>query len=125
MGIPSPSIQAAHTLRPLKMLPFPPSFITELGHEGWTAAVMPTEAYAAPGQTLPTVAMTTSLGFHASVAEDVVYAITSVICDYADRVRQIHPAAQDFAPTHAHLQRHGPLHPGAVRYFQSKGVLGL
>jgi hypothetical protein len=125
MGIPSPSIQAAHALRPLKMLPFPPSFITELEHEGWTAAVMPAEAYAAQGQAVPTVAMATSLGFHAGVAEDVVYAITSVICDYAERVRQIHPAAQYFAPTHAYLQGHGPLHPGAARYFQSKGVLVL
>ena len=120
MGIPSPSIQAAHALRPLHMLPFPPSFITDLEHEGWTAAVMSTEAYGAPGQTVSTVAMTTSLGFHASVAEDVVYAITSVICDYAERVRQIHPAAQYFAPMHAYLQGHGPLHPGAAQYFQSK-----
>jgi hypothetical protein len=117
MGLPSPSIQAAQALRPLKMLPFPPSFITELEREGWTAAVMPTEAYVAQGPGVPTVAMTTSLGFHASVAEDVVYAITSVICDGAERVRQIHPAAQSFAPTHAYLQGRAPLHPGAARYF--------
>lgn len=122
MGIPSPSIQAAHALRPLKMLPFPPSFIMELEHVGWTAAVMPAGAYEADGQAVPTVAMVTSLGFHAKVTEDVVYAIASVICDYADRVRQIHPAAQHFAPTRAHLQGHGPLHPGAARYFQDKGV---
>jgi TRAP transporter TAXI family solute receptor len=122
MGIPSPSIQAAHALRPLKMLPFPASFITELEHVGWTATVLPAGAYEADGPAVPTVAMGTSLGFHASVAEDVVYAITSVICDYADRVRQIHPAAQHFAPRRAHLQGHGPLHPGAARYFQGKGV---
>ena len=122
MGIPSPSIQAAHALRPLKLLPFPPSFITELEHLGWTAAVMPAGAYEAEGLAIPTVAMATSLGFHASVGEDVVYAITSVICDHADRVRQIHPAAQHFAPTRAHLHAHGPLHPGAARYFHENGV---
>jgi hypothetical protein len=66
--------------------------------------------------------MATSLGFHAGVPDDVVYAITGVICDHADRVREIHPAAQHFAPTRAHLQGHGPLHPGAARYFQEKGV---
>jgi TRAP transporter TAXI family solute receptor len=122
MGIPSPSIQAAHALRPLKMLPFPHSFITELEQLGWTAAALPASAYKADEQAVPTVAMTTSLGFHASVAEDVVYAITSVICDHAERVRQIHPAAQSFAPSRVHLQRHGPLHPGATRYFQGKGI---
>jgi TRAP transporter TAXI family solute receptor len=122
MGVPSPSIQAAHALRPLQLLPFPHGFITELERRGWTAAALPASAYRADEQAVPTVAMTTSLGFHASVAEDVVYAITSVICDYADRVRQIHPAAQSFASTRPHLQGHGPLHPGAIRYFQGKGI---
>jgi hypothetical protein len=122
MGIPSPSIQAAHALRPLKLLPFPPSFITELEHLGWTAAMMPAGAYEADVPTIPTVAMATSLGFHASIGEDVAYAITSVICDHAERVRQLHPAAHDFAPARAHLQAHGPLHPGAARYFHENGV---
>jgi uncharacterized protein len=122
MGIPSPSIQAAHALRPLRMLPFPSSFIAELERLGWTAATMPAGAYGADEPAVPTVAMATSLGFHASVAEDVVYAITGVICDYADRVRQIHPAAQHFAVPGAHLQGYGPLHPGAARYFAGKGV---
>ena len=98
MGIPSPSIRAAHALRPLKILPFPPSFITELEHVGWTAAVMPAGAYEADGLARPTVAMATSLGFHVSVGEDVVYAITSVICDHADRVREIHPRPNTLLP---------------------------
>jgi TRAP transporter TAXI family solute receptor len=122
MGIPSPSIQAAHALRPLKILPFPPGFVAELEQVGWTAAVMPAGAYDPDGQSGPTVAMATSLGFHVSVAEDVVHAITSVICDGADRVRQIHPAARHFAAARAHLGGHGPLHPGAARYFQEKGM---
>jgi uncharacterized protein len=55
------------------------------------------------------------------VSEDVVYAITRVICDHAERVRQIHPAAQDFDPEAVHLQNQGPLHPGAARYFRAQG----
>jgi TRAP-type uncharacterized transport system substrate-binding protein len=123
MGIPSPSIQAAHTIRPLKALPFPDSLITVLDHLGWTAAVLPIGAYDIVEQAVPTVAMGTSLGFHASVSEDVVYAITRVICDHAARVRQIHPAVQDFDPGTAHLQSQGPLHPGAVRYFRAQGCI--
>jgi TRAP transporter TAXI family solute receptor len=121
MGIPSPSILAAHALRPLRILPFPPGFCAELEALGWTTAVMPAEAYGVSGTGGPTVAMATSLGFHASVAEDVVHAITSAICEHPDRVRQIHPAAQHFAPARAHLEGHGPLHPGAARYFRSQG----
>lgn len=123
MGIPSPSIQAAHTLRPLKVLPFPDHLITELEGLGWTAAALPAGAYGAVAQAVPTVAMGTSLGFHAGAPEDVVYAITRLICDHADRVQQIHPAAQYFDPKTAHLQGRGPLHPGAARYFRMQGLL--
>jgi TRAP-type uncharacterized transport system substrate-binding protein len=105
-----------------RLLPFPPGFVAELEQLGWTAAVMPAGAYGADGQSGPTVAMATSLGFHVSVPDDVVHAITSVICDGADRVRQIHPAALHFAASRAHFGGHGPLHPGAARYFREKGM---
>ncbi len=68
MSIPSPSMQAAHALRPLRMLPFPDGFIGELERDGWTAATMPAGAYGADDQAVPTVAMTTSLGFHADAS---------------------------------------------------------
>jgi hypothetical protein len=123
MGVPSPSLQAAHALRPLKMLAFPEEFIAAMERMGWTAAALPAAAYRADEQAVATLAMATSLGFHASVADDVVHAITSVICDHADRVRQIHPAARHFEPERAHVQGHDPLHPGAARYFQEKGLL--
>jgi TRAP transporter TAXI family solute receptor len=123
MGIPSPSIQAAHTIRPLQALSFPDSLITALERLGWTAAALPAGAYGTVEQGVPTVAMGTSLGFHASVSEAVVYAITRVICDYAERVQQIHPAAQYFDPGTAYLQSQDPLHPGAARYFRAKGLL--
>ena len=108
-------------LRPLRALPFPDSLITALKHLGWTAAALPVGAYATVEQAVPTVAMGTSLGFHASMSEDIVYAITRVICDHAERVRRIHPAAQDFDPRMAHLQSQGPLHPGAARSSVRKG----
>jgi hypothetical protein len=123
MGIPSPSIQAAHTIRPLQALPFPSSLITALKSLGWTAARLPAGAYGMVEQEVPTIAMGTSLGFHASVPEEVVYAITSVICNHADRVQQIHPAAQHFDSGAAHLQSRGELHPGAARYFRMHGHL--
>jgi TRAP-type uncharacterized transport system substrate-binding protein len=104
----------------MKALPFPRGFVAELDRLGWTAATMPAGAYGAGDPAVATVAMATSLGFHASVAEDVVHAITSVICDHAHRVRQIHPAARHFDVARAHLQGHGPLHPGAARCFRDR-----
>ena len=120
MGIPSPSIQEAHVARPVKPLPLPPDLITRLTALGWAAAELPTGAYGAVTAPVPTVSMGTSLGFHASVPAEVVFAITEVICDHPERVRAIHPAAVAFDPARAHLDPGGPLHEGAARYFQAR-----
>jgi TRAP transporter TAXI family solute receptor len=123
MGIPSPSIRAAHALRRLKLLPFPGTFVAMLEPLGWTAATLPAGAYGPDAAEIPTVAMTTTVGFHIDVPDDLVYAITEAICDHAERVRRIHPAAEYFAVARAHLDGLAPLHPGAARYFRDRGAL--
>ena len=122
MGIPSPAIQAAHALRPLKALALPPALIATLESLGWTAAYLPAGAYGIVAEPVATVAMGTSLGFHASVPTAVVFAITRALCDHPERVRDIHPAARQFDTAQAPLQAGAPLHPGAERYFRSQGA---
>jgi len=120
MGIPSPAIQAAHALRPLKALALPAALIATLEGLGWTVAYLPAEVYGIVAEPVATVAMGTSLGFHASVPTDVVFAITRALCEHPERVRDIHPAARQFNPAQASLQAGGPLHPGAERYFRNR-----
>ena len=122
MGIPSPAIQAAHALRPLKALALPPELIATLEGLGWNAAHLPARAYGMVAEPVPTVAMGTSLGFHASVPAEVVLAITHALCEHPEQVRAIHPAAAQFDPTQAHRGAGGPLHPGAERYFHARGL---
>jgi len=117
MGIPSPSIEDAHAVRPIKPVPLPKDLIGRLTALGWSAAELPAGAYGAVTSPVPTVSMGTSLGFHASVPADVVFAITAAICGNPERVRAIHPAAATFDPAQAHLEPGGPLHEGAARYF--------
>jgi uncharacterized protein len=123
MAIPSPSIEAAHALRPLRPLPLAESLVTTLENQGWTATTLPEGAYGMAAGRVPTVSMGTSLGFHADVADDVVYKIVSAICGHADRVRTTHAAAAAFDPAAAHRLSRGPLHPGAMRYFREAGLL--
>jgi TRAP transporter TAXI family solute receptor len=125
MGIPSPSIQDAHAARPIKPLALPEDLIARLTALGWSAAELPAGAYGVVSSPVRTVAMGTSLGFHASVPADVVFAITAAICDNPERVRAIHPAATFFEPSRAHLELGGPLHEGAARYFEARGVPGV
>ena len=123
MGIPSPSIEAANARRPLKGLSLPSGLIDELGRRGWVAAELPPGTYGAIDRAIPTVAMGTSLGFHAAVPDKVVFAITSAICDHAERVRGIHEAAGQFNAADACRDPGGPFHPGAAKYFKLRGLL--
>ena len=125
MGIPSPSIQEAHTARPIKPLALPPDLIARLVQLGWSAAELPAGAYGVVTSPVPTVSMGTSLGFHVAVPAEVVFAITAAICDRPERVRAIHPAAETFDPARAHLDAGGPLHEGAARYFEARGAGGV
>ena len=117
MGIPSPAIAAAQAVRPVRLLPLPGGLIAELERLGWSADEIPAGAYGAVKEPVATVSMGTHLGFDAAVPEEIVFAITSAICDNAERVRDIHPAARHFDPAKAHLASVGTLHPGAARYF--------
>jgi TRAP transporter TAXI family solute receptor len=121
MGIPSPSIQNAHATRPIKPLALPQDLIARLTGLGWSAAELPAGAYGAVVSPVPTVAMGTSLGFHASVPVEVVFAITAAICDNPERVRAIHPSAATFDPARANMDPGGPMHEGALRYFEARG----
>jgi uncharacterized protein len=84
---------------------------------------LPEGAYGIVDRRIPTVSMGTSLGFHAGVADDVVYRIVRTICERGERVRRIHPAAAGFDPAAAHRLSRGPLHAGAAKYFREAGFL--
>jgi TRAP transporter TAXI family solute receptor len=123
MGIPSPSIEAAHRRRPLRALAFSESLVSALERLGWTAATLPDGAYGIVDRPVSTVAMGTSLGFHSDVAAGVVYRIVRVLCEHVARVRRIHAAVAGFDPANAHRLGRGPLHAGAARYFREAGLL--
>ena len=83
---------------------------------------VPEGAYDAIEKPVVTVSMGTSLGFHASVPDDVLFSIVEAICEHPGRVQAMHPAALNFDPEQAYLGSGGPLHPGAEKYFKTKGL---
>jgi TRAP-type uncharacterized transport system substrate-binding protein len=63
MGVPSPSIQEAHRLRPLRAVALPAALIARLTGLGWSAATLPEGAYGAVSGPAPTVAMAAAASF--------------------------------------------------------------
>src|SRR5690606_7372501 len=70
-----------------------------------------------------TVAVNTTLAVHKDVPEEIVYRITKIIAENADRVRATHDSAQVFDPATAWQHVGAPLHPGAERYYREAGYL--
>lgn len=123
MGIPSPSILEAHASRPLKMLPLSERVVRELASRGWSPTELSAEAYGMGTYPLPTVAMSTTLGFNSSVPDDLVFSVVEAICGHYLDIREVHEAAALFTPSRAPRNPGGPLHPGAERYYRTRGLL--
>jgi uncharacterized protein len=59
---------------------------------------------------------------HKDVPESLVYEIMKVVLDNNDRMTQIHGAAEETLPENYVHNTFLPFHPGAVKYFQEKGL---
>ena len=77
-----------------------------------------------PGQSaeVPTAALNNFFVTTSEASDDLVYRVTKAIFDNLDLVRAAHPAAEVIALDRALTLRPIDVHPGALRYFEEKGV---
>jgi TRAP transporter TAXI family solute receptor len=94
----------------------------DIGIDLWTRYVIPADSY--PGQSKPinTVAQPNFLAVNADVDEDAVYLITKAIYDDLGFLNNLHKATNDMALEKALAGLPAPLHPGAVKFYQEKGM---
>jgi TRAP transporter TAXI family solute receptor len=94
----------------------------DIGIDLWTRYVIPADSY--PGQSKPinTVSQPNFLAVNADVDEDAVYLITKAIYDDLGFLNNIHKATNDMALEKALAGLPAPLHPGAVKFYQEKGM---
>lgn len=87
---------------------------TELAPEDWDGVSKPT----------PMLSISGILAAHPSVSEEVAYAVTQAVFDHEEEVRskgaQLNDVSLSFAVEN--LMAAYPVHPGAAKYFQEKGV---
>jgi TRAP transporter TAXI family solute receptor len=94
----------------------------DIGIDLWTRYVIPADSY--PGQSKPinTVSQPNFLAVNADVDEDAVYLITKAIYDDLGFLNNIHKATLDMALDKALAGLPAPLHPGALKFYQEKGM---
>lgn len=78
--------------------------------------------YAGHDYDQPTVALWNFAIAHADMPESLAYEITKLAMENPDRMKQIHAAAGETLIANWDKNTFMPYHPGAVRYFEEKGI---
>lgn len=83
---------------------------------------IPADTYDAISQDQPTVALWNFAIAHKDVPDSLAYEITKLVLENNDRMLQIHATASETKPENWDKNSFMPFHPGAVRYYEEKGI---
>ena len=88
----------------------------------WSREIIPAGTY--PGQTedVASIATPNILAVRSDMPDDVVYRVTKTIFDNLDKLQALHSAATQIEFDQAAVGLPVPMHPGAARYFQERGL---
>lgn len=124
IAAPSPSVIEMATSKNLKVLKFSDELVKFMNEKySYSIGVIPKGTYDVVEEDLKSPASIGSWIINKNVPEDVVYRITKIICENAEKVRKIHPSTVSFDPTQAGFDLGAPLHPGAERYYKEAGYI--
>lgn len=87
----------------------------------YRAARLPKETYGTEAD-LPGIGIGNILFVDENMSEEQAYQIVKVIFDHLDEVHTMHPQAASLTLENAPLGSSIPFHPGAIRFYQEKGV---
>jgi uncharacterized protein len=88
----------------------------------YTAFDLPQATYAGLEADVPGIGIGNILFVNESMSEDLVYNILTTIFDNLDEVKTIHPEAEKLSLESAVVGSSIPFHPGAIRFYEEKGV---
>ena len=91
-------------------------------HPEVSALDIPSGTYAGHDYDQKSVAMWNFAVAHQDMPESLAYEITKLVMENHDRMMQIHSAARETLPENASNNSFLPFHPGAVRYYEEKGI---
>ncbi|MCS7109056.1 MAG: TAXI family TRAP transporter solute-binding subunit [Sulfolobales archaeon] len=123
-GIGTSAIVQLGTTTPIKILSIPDEVANKLTREYkfFVSGVIPSGSY--PGQTedAKTLAVMAIIVVRDDIPEDIVYKFLEVMFDRLDELKKAHARAGDISRETALKGMSISLHPGAVKFFESKGI---
>ncbi len=124
-GAPTPAITQIAVTTPVRVIPIPDDILNKLKSEGYIFYVrqnLPKDTYKGMTEDTPTVAVKAILVASADLPDSVVYNMAKVLFDNVDQLRAVHQKARFISLNTALDGMSIPLHPGAYKYYQDKGI---
>jgi TRAP transporter TAXI family solute receptor len=124
-GHPTSAIVELSTTTPVRLIPIPDEVYNKLLGEGYrfyTRVVVPKGTYNGLDSDVQTVAVMAIIAARPDVPNDVVYAILKTIFDNIAEFRGAHARVANLSLEKALDGMSIPLHPGAVKFYQEKGL---
>ncbi|WP_457751311.1 TAXI family TRAP transporter solute-binding subunit [Thermococcus sp.] len=124
-GAPTPAITQIAVTTPVRVVPISDDVLNKLKSEGYifyVRQVLSKDTYKGMTEDTPTLAVKAILVVSASLPDDVVYEMTKVLFDNVDALRAVHQKARYISLNTALDGMSIPLHPGAYKYYEEKGL---
>ncbi len=124
-GAPTPAITQIAVTTPVRVIPISDDILNKLKSEGYifyVRQVLPKDTYKGMTEDTPTLAVKAILVVSADLPENVVYDMTKVLFDNVDQLRAVHQKAKYISLDTALDGMSIPLHPGAYKYYEEKGL---
>jgi uncharacterized protein len=120
-GLGVAAVTEASRRAPVRFVPIDREFVEEKATM-FSPITIPAGSYPGQSAEVPTAALNNFFVTTSDASDDLVYRITKAIFENLDTVRSAHPAAEVIAVDRALSLRPIEVHPGALRYFEEKGV---
>ncbi len=125
-GIPTSAVEQIASEKPIRILEVPDEIYQKLKEKYpfYAQVVIPAGTYTGLNEDVKTVAVMSMLLVRADVPEDVVYQMAKILYEHADEIKQQvqKQSVQYISLEHALDGLSIPLHPGAYKYFEEKGI---
>jgi len=123
-GVPVAAVTDFAQSHALKIIPLAGPEVAALLKEQpyYTQVQLPANSYKGQTAAIPTLAVMAIWATHDGVPENQAYEVTKALYDNIAIMGQVHVQGQNISLSTATAVAGVPLHPGALRYFKSKGV---
>ncbi|MGE0846862.1 MAG: TAXI family TRAP transporter solute-binding subunit [Flavobacteriaceae bacterium] len=123
-GLPTVSIQDLASSHDIRLLPLSDEEIAKVreAQPYYAATTVPAGTYEGQDEPIRTLGLRALLVTHDGVADDVIYEVTKAIYENTETLSKVHVQGKNVRLETALESVSIPVHPGAKRYYEEKGI---